>query len=121
MSRGNSWGERAPIMVIVATHPEGGCSSHGLPYFMMDVGLAVQNMLLQAVHMGLMGHPTAGWDEEKMKQVLNIPDEYRIATVVFFGYEYEGEPTFLSEKNQEREKSRTSRRPIDEVVHWNGW
>ena len=121
MSRGNMWGERAPLMIVVVSHPDEGCQSHGLPYFMMDVGLAVENMLLQAVHMGLMGHPTAGWDEEEMKRALNIPEDFRIITVVFFGYEFEGEPTFLSEKNQEREKIRSHRKSLNEVVHWDTW
>jgi len=121
MSGGNAWAERAPVMIIVAAHPDGGCPSHGLPYFMMDVGLSVQNMLLQAVHVGLMGHPTAGWDEEKLRGITGIPSDFRIGTVVFFGYEFEGEPTFLSERNQEREKTRTPRKPLDEIVHWNNW
>ena len=121
MSEGNIWGERAPLMIVVVSHPDEGCHSHELPYFMMDVGLAVENMLLQAVHMGLMGHPTAGWDEEEMKKALNIPEDFRIVTVIFFGYEFEGEPTFLSEKNQEREKIRSHRKSLDEIVHWNTW
>ncbi|MGY5874299.1 MAG: nitroreductase family protein [Candidatus Thorarchaeota archaeon] len=121
MSRGNVWGERAPVMVLVAANPTGGCPAHELPYFMMDVGLAVENMLLQAVHVGLMGHPTAGWNEKQLKEITGIPEEYRIVTVVFFGYEFEGEPTFLSEKNQEHEKKRTPRKPLNEIVHWDNW
>ncbi len=121
MSRGNVWADRAPIMVIVTAHPKGGCPAHDLPYFMMDIGLAIQNMLLQAVHVGLMGHPTAGWNEEQLKDITGIPDDYRIGAVVFFGYEFDGDPTFLSEKNQEREKTRTSRKPFEEIIHWNRW
>ena len=60
---------------------------------MMDVGLAVENMLLQTVHLGLMGHPTAGWNEDKLKKMTGMPDEYRIVTVVFIGYE--GDPAML--------------------------
>jgi len=65
VSRGNAWGKRAPVMILVAAKEDGGCPAHKLPYFMMDIGLATQNMLLQAVHLGLMGHPTAGWNEEE--------------------------------------------------------
>jgi nitroreductase len=121
MSKGNVWAERAPVMVIVAADSEGGCPAHGLPYFMMDIGLSVQSMLLQAVHVGLMGHPTAGWNEDQLKNITGIPDYYRIGAVVFFGYEYDGDPTFLSEKNQEREKTRTPRKSFEEIVHWNKW
>ena len=49
-SKGNAWGKKAPVMVLVTSTESGGCPAHNLPYFMMDVGLTTQNMLLQAVH-----------------------------------------------------------------------
>ena len=54
LSKGNVYAKAAPVMILVAAKEDGGCPSHGLPYFMMDVGLAVENMLLQTVHLGLM-------------------------------------------------------------------
>ncbi|MBD3407974.1 MAG: nitroreductase [Candidatus Lokiarchaeota archaeon] len=119
LSRGNAWGKNAPLMVVVAAAEDGGCPAHNLPYFMMDVGLTVQNMLIQAVHVGLMGHPTAGWDEHKLKEILAIPESYRIVTVVFFGYE--GNIEDLDERTREKEKKRSSRRPLEEIVHWEKW
>ncbi|MFX0054947.1 MAG: nitroreductase family protein [Promethearchaeota archaeon] len=119
LSRGNAWGKRAPVMIIVAAKEDGGCSSHGLPYFMMDVGLATENILLQTVHLGLLGHPTAGWNEDRMKEITGIPDEYRIVTVIFIGYE--GDIDLLDERNREKEKKPFTRRPLSEIVHWDSW
>jgi nitroreductase len=119
LSRGNAYAKRAPVMIIVAAKEDGGCGSHGLPYFMMDVGLSVENMLLQAVHLGLMGHPTAGWNEDGLKEVTGIPPEYRIVTVVFFGYE--GDFDKLDERNQASEKKPRTRKELSEIVHWNKW
>ena len=119
LTTGNAWGKAAPVMIIVVADEEGGCSSHGLPYFAIDVGLAVQNMLLQAVHLGLMGHPTAGWDEAGLKEEFNIPASYRIATVVFFGYE--GDFDKLDERTKEKEMRPRTRRELSEIVHWNNW
>ena len=119
LSRGNAYAKAAPVMILVAAKEDGGCPSHDLPYFMMDVGLAVENMLLQTVHLGLMGHPTAGWNEDQLKELAGIPDEYRIATVVFIGYE--GDPSLLDERSQEKEKAPRTRRDLSEIVHWNGW
>jgi len=119
MSRGNYWAERAAVMILVASRPESGCPAHGQPYYMMDVGLAVENMLLQTVHLGLMGHPTAGWKEDNLKELTGIPDDYRIAAVVFIGHE--GSPDHLDEKNKEREKTRTPRKALDEIVHYDTW
>ncbi|UCE11471.1 MAG: nitroreductase family protein [Candidatus Thorarchaeota archaeon] len=119
MSRGNYWAARAPVMIIVAARPDGGCPAHKLPYFMMDVGLAVENMLLQGVHLGLIAHPTAGWREEVLGEVIGLPEEYRIAAVVFFGFE--GDASHLSEKHLAQEQIRSPRRPFEEVVHWDRW
>ncbi|MFW9965625.1 MAG: nitroreductase family protein [Candidatus Thorarchaeota archaeon] len=119
LSRGNAWGRRAPVMIIVAAREDGGCSSHDLPYFMMDIGLTTQNILLQTVHLGLLGHPTAGWNEDMLKEITGIPSDYRIVTVIFIGYE--GDIELLDERNQEREKKRTPRRPLSEIVHWDRW
>ncbi|MHA3962711.1 MAG: nitroreductase family protein [Candidatus Thorarchaeota archaeon SMTZ1-45] len=119
LSRGNAYAKAAPVMIIVAAKEDGGCSSHGLPYFMMDVGLAVENMLLQTVHLGLMGHPTSGWNEDQLKDIAGIPDEYRIVTVVFIGYE--GDPEMLDERSREKEKAPRKRKELSEIVHWNKW
>ena len=119
LSKGNAYAKAAPVMILVAAKEDGGCPAHGLPYFTMDVGLAVENMLLQAVHLGLMGHPTAGWNEDQLKALTGIPAEYRIVTVVFIGYE--GDPSMLDERLQEKEKAPRTRKELSEIVHWNGW
>jgi hypothetical protein len=69
--------------------------------------------------LSLMGHATAGWNEDKMKKIAGIPYEYRITTLVFIGYE--GDIELLDKRNREREKKRFSRRPLSEIVHWDGW
>ncbi|MFX1560883.1 MAG: nitroreductase family protein [Promethearchaeota archaeon] len=119
LSRGNAYAEAAPVMILVAAKEDGGCPAHDLPYFMMDVGLAVENMLLQTVHLGLMGHPIAGWNEDQLKDITGIPEEYRIVTVVFIGYE--GDPDMLDERTREREEAPRTRKELSEIVHWNGW
>ncbi len=119
LSRGNAWGKRAPVMIIIAAKEDGGCPAHELPYFMMDIGLTTENILLQTVHLGLLGHPTAGWNEEKMKEITGIPEEYRIGTVIFIGYE--GDIELLDERNREKEKKPSTRKPFSEIVHWDRW
>ena len=119
VSKVNAYAKAAPVMILVAAKEDGGCPAHGLPYFTMDVGLAVENMLLQAVHLGLIGHPTAGWNEDQLKALTGIPAEYRIVTVVFIGYE--GDPSMLDERLQEKEKAPRTRKELSEIVHWNGW
>ncbi len=119
ISGGNYWGKRAPVIIVIVTKEGGGCGAHDLPYWMMDVGLATQNILLQSFRLGLIAHPTAGWNEKEMKEVLGIPKEYRIGTVIFVGYK--GDPSQLDERNQEREAAPRKRKPFEEIVHYDRW
>ncbi|TET11419.1 MAG: nitroreductase [Candidatus Thorarchaeota archaeon] len=119
LSRGNAYAKAAPIMILLAAKEDGGCPAHGLPYFAMDVGLAVENMLLQTVHLGLLGHPTAGWNEAKLKELSGMREEYRIVTVIFIGFE--GDLNILDERSREKEKAPRTRRELSEIVHWNSW
>ena len=54
-----------------------------------------------------------------LKEILGIPDEYRIVTVVFFGYK--GNIDDLDEQSKKKELKTFSRKPLSEIVHYDGW
>ena len=64
-------------------------------------------------------YPTAGWKEDTLKELTRIPDDSRIAAVIFIGYE--SSLNHLDEKNKEREKARTPRKTLGEIVHYDKW
>jgi len=51
-----------------------------------DVGLAAENIILVALEQGIGTCPILSFTEDELKQVLNIPDDYKIALVVALGY-----------------------------------
>lgn len=51
-----------------------------------DVGLAASQMTIQAVALGLMVHQMAGFDVEKARTTLQIPDGFEPVAAVAFGY-----------------------------------
>jgi nitroreductase len=53
---------------------------------MIDIGLATENLLLQATELGLGGCVVGMIDAEKIKSVLNIPEKYFIPYVIPVGY-----------------------------------
>mgnify|MGYP002629548218 CR=1 FL=1 len=73
---------------------------------------AVQNLMLAAVGLGVGSVITTFLQnhEEKVKDLLGIPDNYQTACAVPLGYP-SGVETFGGSK----------RRPLDEVVHWDCW
>ena len=51
-----------------------------------DVGMAAENMMLVAQEQGVGSCAIASFQQEKLKQVLNIPDKYEIALGLALGF-----------------------------------
>jgi len=98
----------APLIVVACARPEASGKRAGLGYFMLDMGIAIEHLILEATSLGL-GTCWVGWfDEELVRQALGIPPEVRVVAMVPVGYADEEPP--------ER-----PRRPLEEVVSWNRW
>ena len=81
----------APVLVAVVTEtpplvPRLGGHFKNIPYYFMDIGIAVEHFCLQAVDEGL-GTCIMGWISERgVKKVLQIPRSKRVPLVVSLGY-----------------------------------
>jgi len=51
-----------------------------------DVGLSAENMILVALEQGVGTCPILAFEENEIKQALNIPDKYDVALVLALGY-----------------------------------
>ena len=80
-----------------------------------DVGLATQNLFLQATSLGLFCHPMAGFDVDKARSVLSIPETHEASTAIAIGYPAEDLSTF-DDALQQRDRSGRSRKPLNEMV-----
>ena len=116
----NKWAETAPSIIITLTGTDLDCS---LPdhrdYALFDTGLSVMNLMLQAQKEGLIAHPMAGFDSEKIRNSFHIPDNYTIIALVALGYP--GSDSILNEKQKEMESLPRVRKPIDEIASFNKW
>ncbi|MBS3792196.1 nitroreductase family protein [Candidatus Bipolaricaulota bacterium] len=115
---GNYWAKKAPLIVAVVSRQDMDCElSGGRIYYKFDCGLAVENILLQATEMGLVAHPIAGFNPEVTREVLNIPAEFDLITLVVIGKP--GDPEELSDKHREVELGERKRLPLEDVVSKN--
>lgn len=80
--------ERTPkayIVVLVNDALEAGPGgSQGIVFY--DAGLAAENIILVALEQGIGACPLLSFTGDELKQVLNMPDNYRIALVLALGY-----------------------------------
>ncbi len=72
---------------------------------------------MRATELGLVAHPIAGYDEDKTKDMLDIPEGYKLITLVIIGVHSVEPNDLLTEKQAEREKERPERKDLDEFIH----
>ena len=120
LSSGNYWAKKSPLLVLAVTKPDLDCQlKDRREYALFDVGLATENLMLQAVKEGLIAHPIAGFNPTKLKEVFGIPEDYIVITVVVLGFP--GDESHLNDKHLELEHSERSRKPESEVIMYNRW
>lgn len=116
---GNYWAKRAPVLIVVVTRNDLDCQVQNREYAQFDTGQAVMSLGIQAWHEGLIAHPMAGFDDETIAEEFNISEGYQVVTVIALAYP--GDDSSLNEKHLEMERAPRSRRPIEEVVYYDGW
>lgn len=107
----NSFVSQAPaILVIVREKPNWsshvGATIKNKDYSLIDIGIATENICLQAKAEGI-GSCIIGWfDEKQLRKLLGIPASKRVELIITLGYS-------LSEQREKR------RKPAAETVSYN--
>jgi nitroreductase len=113
------WAQHAPVLLLSVARTrrerDGGQNRHAFH----DVGQAVANLTLQALEEGLYVHQMGGFEVEKARETLHIPDDYDPVAVIALGYP--GDPADLPEALQERERAARTRKPLSELVFEGDW
>lgn len=78
-------GQAPVILVSCGTDPE-GIMKCGQPRYTVDLSIATSYMLLEAYKQGLGTCWLGSFDEDMVKEVLNIPDEVRVVAITPLGY-----------------------------------
>ncbi len=119
LSPGNEWAYSASMILAVFSKKEDDCIIRDREYHQFDCGMAVGFLLLRATELGLVAHPIAGFSPKKTKEVLGIPEEYQVITLIIVGKHSEKISPVLSEKQVEGEKERPERLSLEKFVHFN--
>jgi nitroreductase len=120
LSKGNEWIHHASMIVAVFSEKDLDCLVKGREYYLFDTGMAVAHMILRATELGLVAHPIAGFDEEKVREILNIPARMTVITLVNFGKKRQQMRPELSEQQIAWEKERPERLPFEKFAYLNG-
>jgi nitroreductase len=97
-----AWCGRAALLVVILAHKIFSKNGKPNPVHLFDCGCAFENLALQGTAMGLVVHGMQGFDFEKARIVLKVPEDYAVAAMFAVGRP--GDPASLPPHLQEREK-----------------
>jgi nitroreductase len=105
---------QAPVLVLVLAKLDIlanrlGKQIQGVPFFMIDIGIAGEHFVLQAEELGI-GTCWIGWfSVRKARKFFKIPRRYKVVSLIAAGY-YDKKPS--------REQVR---KPLDEIAWFNAF
>lgn len=118
-AQGNEWAYTASLVIAVFSRKEDDCLIKDREYHQFDCGLAAAFLILRATELGLVAHPIAGYSPKKTREILGIPEEYQVITLVIVGNHAETLNPVLSEKQIAWEKERPERLPLEKFAFRN--
>ncbi|MDO9502219.1 nitroreductase family protein [Falsiroseomonas sp.] len=110
-----AWAPQAGLLMIAFHRTTFAANGAANAVAMYDLGQAVAQMALQAVELGLGSHQMRGFDVERARGELGVPEGHEPVVAIAFGVT--GAPSLLPEKLAEREVAPRVRKPIGEFAH----
>ena len=118
----NRWALEAPLLAATAVrsmheHPTKPPKENRLA--LLELGLAIGNVLTQATALGLIAHPVGGFDRDAARRVLQIPPGWELGVLLALGRP--GDPERLDPDVRARELRPRERLAVSEFVferHW---
>lgn len=114
LAEGNRlWCQRAAMLVVILAHKVFQRNGKSNPVHLFDCGCAFENLALQGMSMGLVVHGMQGFDFDKARTVLGVPEDYAVAAMFAVGRP--GDPAQLPETLREREIP-SGRKLVSELI-----
>ena len=107
------WTKTAPVLIVIVSRTTFEHNGKPARTHSFDTGAAWMSLALQGWTQGLVVHGMGGFDYDKAKTVLNVPDGYQVEAMVAVGKP--GPIENLPPKLQERETP-SPRKKITEIV-----
>jgi nitroreductase len=115
----NRWLKTAPIIIVACADPTESGTHNGIEYYTVDSSIAFEHLILAATNVGLGTCWIGGFDEEKVKTLLDIPKRIRVVALSPLGYSSE-KKSIVDSAFQMITKAK-KRKSLEEIVHYNRW
>ena len=113
------WAKKAPVLGLGLCRTKFSRNDKPNRVALHDLGLANQNLTIEATRRGLYVHFMAGIVPDKAKVTFEVPDDVEVK--VAFALGYLGDPNQLPEELQDRDRGSRARKPLSEIVFSGKW
>ena len=100
---------QAPVVIVACADPALSGNLWGQEYYLTDLGIAAENLMLAAHAAGLGTVFVGVFNEEKVRELLGIPADIRVVGLFPLGYP------------EDAGKTGPPRKQLDEVVRYGKW
>ena len=114
-----AWAKTAPVLMISVAKRE--FSRNGKPnrHALHDVGLAVENLVIQATALDLQVHQMAGFSADRAREIFLIPEDWQPVAGLALGYQAGADsPAGAIRESKSAERVR---KPLEDFVFTGSW
>jgi nitroreductase len=98
----------APVLIVACADPEQSGKMKDQNYYMVDIGISLQQLCLEAWNQGLGTVWIGLFDEDKVRPILGVPDNIRIVAMTPLGY-------------PATQPSERGRKPLEDILFLDKW
>lgn len=108
------WAEKSPVIIVIFAELDWlanrvGKEIQGTQYFLLDVGIAGEHLVLQAEQLGLASCWIGWFNARKARKFLGVPRRWKAAAILALGYP------------QQNIKERRPKKKLEEVLFFNSY
>ncbi len=98
----------APVLIVACADPEQSGKMKDQNYYLVDIGICMEHLCLEAWNQGLGTCWIGLFDEDRIRPILGVPENIRIVAMTPLGY-----PAKYPEER--------GRKPLEEIVFYEKW
>jgi nitroreductase len=119
MPSNQTWAKDAPVLLLGCANTVLDANGAANRFAQYDTGAAIENLCLQATHLGLMTHQMGGFYADKAREKFAIPEQFTLMAMISVGYA--GNINELSDELKERELATRKRKLLGELFFSDSW
>lgn len=119
MPGNQTWAVNAPVLILVCANTLFSHNQKPNRWGGYDTGAAAENLCLQAASLGLATHQMGGFDGDKARELLGVPAQFEMMSMLSVGYQADTDS--LSGEMKERELASRNRNALGELFFDGVW